>query len=79
MEVEIRLFASFAKYLPPGSERKRARIEVEEGAKVGELMDKLNIPPKITNVIMVNGEHRNQETKLSEGDRVSVIPPISGG
>lgn len=79
MKVEIRLFANLAKLLPPGSQRKRATITVKKGITVDDLLGKLNIPPKITNIIMVNGVHRKRETVLHEGDVVSVFPPIAGG
>ena len=79
MKVEVRLFANLAKLLPPGSQNKRATVTVKKGTTVNELMEKLNIPPKITNVIMVNGEHKKRETALEEGDIVSIFPPIAGG
>jgi molybdopterin synthase sulfur carrier subunit len=79
MKVEVRLFANLAKLLPPGSQRKRAAMTVRKRATVDELLDKLSVPPKITNIIMVNGVHRDRKTELKEGDIVSVFPPIAGG
>ena len=79
MKVEVRLFANLAKLLPPGAQNKRATITVKKGATVEELMDKLDIPQKVTNIIMVNGMHRDRKTELNEGDVVSVFPPIAGG
>ena len=79
MKVEVRLFANLAKLLPPGSQKKRANVTVRKGTTVEELLDRLNVPLKITNIIMVNGVHKNRETELKEGDVVSVFPPIAGG
>ena len=79
MKVEIRLFANLAKLLPPGSQNKRATMTVRKGTTVDDLLDKLNIPPRITNIVMVNGVHRDREAELNEGDVVSVFPPIAGG
>jgi molybdopterin synthase sulfur carrier subunit len=79
MKVEVRLFANLAKLLPPGSQNKRATITVKKGATVEDLMDKLDIPQKVTNIIMVNGMHRDRKTELNEDDVVSVFPPIAGG
>ena len=45
-------------------------------------MEELKINPGITKihmVNMVNGVQKGVETKLYEGDVVSVIPPIAGG
>ena len=79
MKVEVRLFANLAKLLPPGSQKKRATMIVKKGTTVDGLLDKLNIPPKITNIIMINGVHKDRKTELNEGDVVSVFPPIAGG
>lgn len=79
MKVEVRLFANLAKLLPPGSQNKRANIIVKKGATVSDVLEKLSVPERITNVIMVNGVLQNGETALNEGDVVSVFPPIAGG
>ena len=79
MKVEVRLFANLAKLLPPGSQNKQTTMTVKKGTTVDELFDKLNIPSNITNIIMVNGVHRDIKTELNEGDVVSVFPPIAGG
>lgn len=79
MEIEVRLFANLAELLPSGSKNKRAKISVKDGITVGELLEELKIPREATNVIMVNGVHSNKEHRLSDGDVVSVIPPITGG
>lgn len=79
MNIEVRLFANLAELLPPGSKNKRAKIDVPEGITIQDLLERLKIPSDITNVIMVNGSHRSKDTKLNEGDVVSIIPPITGG
>jgi len=79
MWVEVRLFANLEKLLPPGSQKKRAKVTVKKGALVDELLDKLGIPQNMTNVITVNGVHRSAKTELNDGDIVSIFPPIAGG
>ncbi len=79
MKVEIRLFANLAKLLPPGSQNKRATITIKQDSRVEDLLEKLKIPETITNIVMVNGEHKDKDTVLKEGDVVSVFPPIAGG
>jgi len=79
MNIEIRLFANLAKLLPPNSKNKRANISVDDNITVDGLLKKLKIPKNITNIVMVNGSHKDIDTKLNEGDVVSVIPPVTGG
>ena len=79
MKVEVRLFANLAKLLPPGSQNKRATMTVKKGATIDDLLEKLKLPSKITNVVMVNGVSKSRESQLEEGDVVSVFPPIAGG
>ncbi len=79
MKVEVRMFANLAKLLPPGSQNKRATITVKKGTTVDELLERLKIPEKVTNIVMVNGVQGDREAELKEGDVVSVFPPIAGG
>jgi molybdopterin synthase sulfur carrier subunit len=79
LKVEIRLFANLAKLLPPGSQKKRATMTIRKGMTVDELLGKLSLPKKVTNIVMINGALGDRETELKEGDVVSVFPPIAGG
>lgn len=79
MDIEIRLFANLAKFLPPGSVNKRAKISVEDDITIEGLMKKLGIPFNTNNIVMVNGFHKDIKEKISDGDVISIIPPVSGG
>ena len=79
MKVEVKLFANLAKLLPPGSQKKQSIITVKKGSTISDLLDKLKIPPEMTNVIMLNEVRCDKEAELKEGDKISVFPPIAGG
>ena len=79
MKVEVRMFENLAKLLPPGSQNKRATITVKKGTTVDELLERLKVPERITNIVMVNGVQGAREAELKEGDVVSIFPPIAGG
>ncbi|MBD3181740.1 MoaD/ThiS family protein [Candidatus Poribacteria bacterium] len=79
MKIKVKMFANLAKLLPPGSQNKQADLTIKSGAKVQDVLDKLKVPPKLTNVFMVNGSLVDKETELKDGDILSVFPPVSGG
>ena len=79
MNIEIRLFANLAQFLPPDAKNKRAKINVKDGLSIAEVLEELNIPKNTTSGIMVNGIHQKTDIKLNEGDVLSVIPPVTGG
>ena len=79
MKIEVKLFANFREYLPPGSEKYSCFLEMEEGTTVGQVLQKLNIPDSIPLVTLVNGLHRDVGDLLQAGDALSVFPPIAGG
>ena len=85
MEISVRLFAYFTRYLPRSARAKRAAIELPEAARVTTLVKALGIPDEahedeaIPYVAIVNGEHVPPDTILHHGDEVSLFPPLAGG
>ncbi len=79
MKIEVALFATLSKYLPPGAQNRRAVIEVKEGATVREVLNQLGIPPDLPNILLVNGRQAREETVLKDAEALSVFPPLAGG
>ncbi len=79
MRVEVRLFATFSAYLPPGSTADAAMIEVPEGATVADVATGLGIPPTLSRVTLVNGEDTGPDRRLAADDVVALFPPLAGG
>ena len=79
MRVEVRLFATLARYLPPGSREGATTIDIPDGATVRELARGLGVPPDLERVILVNGRDASPDQPLHEGDVVSLFPPLAGG
>jgi molybdopterin converting factor small subunit len=79
MKVEIALYATFSKYLPPGAQNRKAVIEVKDGATVREVMNQLGIPPDLPSMLLVNGRQAPDGTVLKDGEALSVFPPLAGG
>jgi len=79
MNIEVRLFADLRDYLPPGSDRFSCQLEADDGARVEDVLNLLNISNSMPKIILINSIHGNQEETLKDGDVISVFPPIAGG
>jgi molybdopterin converting factor small subunit len=56
-------------------------MEVEEGAVVGDVIKKLkySLPIRALGLYMVNYKKAGLDTRLKEGDVISIITPLAGG
>lgn len=79
MEIEVRLFATLRRYLTIPHNQGVAKITVNEGDKVIDVINSLQVPAKEITVIMVNGVRADEEHVLQEDDRVALFPPVGGG
>lgn len=79
MRVHVKLFATlrrFASDLPPG---KALELEIDEGATLQDLVERLAIPDEETRIAFVNGRAQDLDYALQAGDEVGIFPPIGGG
>jgi sulfur carrier protein len=79
VKIEIALYATLSKYLPPGSEQRKAVIAAPDGATAREIMSQLSIPQDHPNILLVNGKQANPDTVLKDGETLAVFPPLAGG
>jgi molybdopterin synthase sulfur carrier subunit len=80
MKIELRLFASLRKQLPPGSPRGKCTLDLPEGSTIGDVLVRMNIPRASAQMILVNGDHdRDFGRVLHDGDVLSIFPPVAGG
>ena len=79
MSVEVALYATLSKYLPPGSDQRKATIEARNGATAREIMLQLGIPQDHPNILLVNGKQASPDTVLKDGEALAVFPPLAGG
>jgi molybdopterin synthase sulfur carrier subunit len=83
MKMYIELYASLMSFLPPGKERFRREIKVEDKITVQEVVEKFRIPDEQAHIVLVNGhfvcgDDRNHKL-LETDDTVSIWPPVAGG
>jgi sulfur carrier protein ThiS len=79
VKVEVRLFATLVVFLPPVSREGVVTLDVPAGSTVRDVMQHLGIPADLERVSLVNGGDAAPEHALTQGDVVTVFPPLAGG
>ncbi len=78
MQVKVQVYAILRQYVPDAS-RGPMVMEIPEGTTVGQLIERLSIPPELARVVFVNGVRQEWDWILQEGDEIGIFPPIAGG
>ena len=80
MRVEVRLYATFAKYAPTQRAGDSFDVDLESEASLTSLISNLRIPEKEVHLVIVNGRPVHDRSKqLHANDRVALFPPVGGG
>ena len=77
MRIRVDLQAYLEDYSPDGQDK--FSYELPDGATVADLIHKLGVPEELASVITIGDEAVDASQALTEGDRVTVIPPVAGG
>lgn len=75
MGIEIKLFATLAKFLPENADD----YPIEDGETVGSLIKKLGLPEDDVTLMFVNSLRSDIDTEIKDKDRVGLFPPVGGG
>jgi thiamine biosynthesis protein ThiS len=83
MKITLKLYASLTQYLPPGSGRHEAELDVAVGTTPAAIIDQFHLPLELTHLVFLNGvfvpRERRDETPLQPGDHLAIFPPVAGG
>ncbi len=79
MKIELYLYATLAKYLPENAGSRSVTLDVEDNARIRDVVGRLTIPEKSIKLVFVNGVHGQMDTVVDDGDRVGLFPPVGGG
>ena len=80
MKIQLRLFASLRQKLPPGSSAGQCDLELPDRTTIGEVLERIDIPPASAQMVLVNGDQgRDLDRILNHGDVLSIFPPLAGG
>ncbi len=66
-------------YLPVGTAGDNIVLDLPEGATVDQVVHSLRIPSELERLTVVNGRDAAPDQPLSEGDVLSLFPPLAGG
>lgn len=79
MRVEVRLFATLARYLPADHRTGAAIVDLPEGSTVADVASTLGIPADLSRIVLVNDQETDDDRRLHGGDVVTLFPPLAGG
>jgi len=79
VRVEVRLFATLARYLPHDHEAGATSLDLAEGSTVADVANALGIPADLSRIVLVNDGDAADDRRLAAGDVVTLFPPLAGG
>ena len=83
MQINLRTGGVLGQYLPAGSEKNRASLEVEAGTTARDVMERLGFPAERTYLVILNGtalpKAERESRPLAEDDELAILPPLKGG
>ena len=79
MDIEVRLFSLLTLHVPAGTDGRSVSLTVPEGATVAYVIDQLGVPTGLAKLIFIDGIHGRHDSVLSDGNVLSIFPPIAGG
>lgn len=82
--LEMKVILNFYSWLPASVasklDKKYHSIEIEEGTTVADLLfAQLKVPIDEVGLVVINGEVTRKDKRLKDGDRLTIIPVVSGG
>ena len=78
MNVTLKLFGTFRRYLPAGSRGSACEVEIPTGASVGDVLARFDVPTDGV-VVLVNGRTAALDRVLEKDDVLAAFPALAGG
>lgn len=83
MNITLKCFASLARHLPANIEQHAAKVTIENGMSVYQVIDFFNIDRDEADVVILNGVFISapdrESTILVENDTLALWPEVAGG
>lgn len=79
MKIQVKLMATLRSKLS-AEQKGLAHLDLEPGATVASVFDRLGIPHGAVHAVMVNDTMElDRQRLLADGDSLVIIPPVAGG
>ena len=79
MRVTVKLHAILRDYRPPGWQGDVMTVEIDDGATVLAVLERLGIPRRRLHAAFLNDEQVGVDARFAEGDFLRLFPPVVGG
>lgn len=77
MKLKVELQSYLEQYSP--RDEGTFSYEMPDGSHVTDLIARLRLPEDLASVVVVSGNAADPDTALTDGDTVTIIPPLAGG
>ena len=79
----LKLYASLSEFLPKGSVKNEAEIEVGEADSVARIIERYDLPERLVHLVVIDGIYVEPEDRqvriLNPGEVLAIWPPVAGG
>jgi molybdopterin converting factor small subunit len=79
MKIQVKLFGIFREFCPPQTEGPGLCLDVEEDARIQDILARLKIPENLPKSIICNSLVAKEGQVLRESDVIAIFSPITGG
>jgi sulfur carrier protein ThiS len=83
MKVTVKTAGNLGRYLPPGSVRNKADLEVADGTTPADIIRQLGMPEDGSYLVVLNGaavpKAERTTRHLADTDDLAIMPPLKGG
>ncbi len=83
MEITLKLYAGLSQYLPENAVKHATKLDISDAETAYSILEKFNVPKESAHLVLLNGVYldstQRENPTFSEGDTLSVWPPVAGG
>jgi len=79
IKIDVKVATILCRRAAPPLEHRDSSLSLERGATITDVIASLGIPRALVGSVTVNKKRSPDDYALQDGDRLAIIPAISGG